>query len=185
MQNLLHFSWHNSIVMLPFTPHQSLYFNKSPLRNHTEPFCRHSSTTKSFGPLRGGFLYFPREFAAGLPACNSSYYAPWHLENCISRLDLDTAPWPRTKRERSRTTPLQHRGRNADSVQAATTSKRHFYCNLHSQHWKPKSSLKVVSSFWTEKAISKYRPVATISKVEITSHWPVVLVGECLPQTLL
>ena len=32
--------------------------------------------------------------------------------------------------------------------------------------------------------ISKYRPVATISKFEIVSHWPVVLVGECLPQTL-
>ena len=30
----------------------------------------------------------------------------------------------------SRITPLQHRGRNADSVQAATTSKRHFYWNL-------------------------------------------------------
>jgi len=35
------------------------------------------------------------------------------------------------------------------------------------------------------KAISKYRPVATISKVEIAAHFPVVLVGECLPQTLL
>lgn len=35
-----------------------------------------------------------------------------------------------------------------------------------------------------EKAISKYRPVATISKIEIVSHWPVVLVGECLPQAL-
>ena len=89
------------------------------------------------------------------------------------------------KMRASRTTPLQHRGRNPDSVQAATTSKRHFYCNLHSQHWKPKSSLKVVSSFWTEKAISKYRPVATISKFEIVAHRPVVLVGECLPQTLL
>ena len=36
-----------------------------------------------------------------------------------------------------------------------------------------------------EKAISKYRPVATISKFEIASHIPVVLVGECLPQTPL
>ena len=33
-----------------------------------------------------------------------------------------------------------------------------------------------------EKAISKYRPVATISKIEIAAHFPVVLVGECLPQ---
>ena len=41
---------------------------------------------------------------------------------------------------------------------------------VHSQLWKPKSSLKSVFSFWTEKAISKYRPVATISKVEIASH---------------
>ena len=37
----------------------------------------------------------------------------------------------------------------------------------------------------TEKAESKYRPVATISQIEISSHAPVVLVGECLPQTLL
>ena len=36
-----------------------------------------------------------------------------------------------------------------------------------------------------EKAESKYRPVATISQIEIASHAPVVLVGECLPQTLL
>ena len=85
----------------------------------------------------------------------------------------------------SRTTPLQHRGRNADSVQAVTTSKRHFYCNLYFQLWKPRFNLKSVFSFWTEKAISKYRPVAAISKIEIASHIPVVLVGECLPQTLL
>ena len=70
----------------------------------------------------------------------------------------------------SRTTPLQHRGRNADSVQAVTTSKRHFYCNLYFQLWKPRFSLKSVFSFWTEKAISKYRPVATISNFEIASH---------------
>ncbi len=37
----------------------------------------------------------------------------------------------------------------------------------------------------TEKAESKYRPVATISQIEIAPHAPVVLVGECLPQTLL
>ena len=37
----------------------------------------------------------------------------------------------------------------------------------------------------TEKAESKYRPVATISQIEIASHDLVVLVGECLPQTLL
>src|SRR5699024_5896573 len=36
-----------------------------------------------------------------------------------------------------------------------------------------------------KKAISKYRPMATISKFEIAAHLPVVLVGECLPQTLL
>ena len=89
------------------------------------------------------------------------------------------------KMRASRTTPLQYRGRNADSVQAVTTSKRHFYCNLYFQLWKPKSGLKVVSSFWTEKAISKYRSVATISKFEIAVHIPVVLVGERLPQTLL
>ena len=35
------------------------------------------------------------------------------------------------------------------------------------------------------KVKSKYRPVATISQIEIAPHAPVVLVGECLPQTLL
>ena len=35
------------------------------------------------------------------------------------------------------------------------------------------------------KVKSKYRPVATISQIEIASHAPVLLVGECLPQTLL
>ena len=35
------------------------------------------------------------------------------------------------------------------------------------------------------KVKSKYRPVATISQIEIASHASVVLVGECLPQTLL
>ena len=49
-------------------------------------------------------------------------------------------------------------------------NRRHFYWHLHSQLWKPKSSLKAVFSFWTGKAISKYRPVATISKIEIASH---------------
>src|SRR5699024_6486621 len=28
-----------------------------PPRSHTEPFCRRLPPTKSFGPLRGGFLY--------------------------------------------------------------------------------------------------------------------------------
>ena len=42
----------------------------------------------------GAVSYIPREFAAGRPACNSSYP---NLENCMSRLDLDTAPRPRTK----------------------------------------------------------------------------------------
>ena len=36
-----------------------------------------------------------------------------------------------------------------------------------------------------EKVKSKYRPVATISQIEIAPHAPAVLVGECLPQTLL
>ena len=64
-------------------------------------------------------------------------------------------------------------------------NRRHFYWYLYSQLWKTKSSLKSVFSIRTKKAISKYRPVATISKVEIASHISVVLVGECLPQTLL
>ena len=84
--------------MVSSNPYKALYYAKLPSRNHTEPFCRRLSPTKSFGPLRGGFLYFPREFAAGRPACNSLYL---HLENYMSRLDLDTAPRPRTKRERA------------------------------------------------------------------------------------
>ena len=40
-------------------------------------------------PCGAAFFIFPREFAAGPPACNSSYP---NLENCMSRLDLDTAP---------------------------------------------------------------------------------------------
>ena len=35
------------------------------------------------------------------------------------------------------------------------------------------------------KVKSKYRPVTTISQIEIAPHALVVLVGECLPQTLL
>ena len=80
--------------MISSNPYKPLHCDKPPLRSHAEPFCRRLSPTKSFGPLRGGFLYIPREFAAGPPACNSSYP---HLENSISRLDLDTAPRPRTK----------------------------------------------------------------------------------------
>ena len=80
--------------MVSSNPYQPLYCDKLPPCNHTEPFCRRTPPTKSFGPLRGGFLYIPREFAAGQPACNSSYP---HLENFMSRLDLDTAPRPRTK----------------------------------------------------------------------------------------
>ena len=84
--------------MVSSNPYKPLHCDKLPSRSHTEPFCRRLSPTKSFGPLRGGFLYFPREFAAGRPACNSLYL---HLENYMSRLDLDTAPRPRTKRERA------------------------------------------------------------------------------------
>ena len=79
--------------MVSSNPYQPLYCDKLPSRNHTEPFCRRTPPTKSFGPLRGGFSYFSREFAAGRPSCNSS--CP-HLENCMSRLDLDTAPRPHT-----------------------------------------------------------------------------------------
>ena len=79
--------------MISSYSHETLYYTKPPLRNHTEPFCRRFPPTKSFGLLRGGFLYIPREFADGRPACNSSYP---HLESYMSRLDLDTVPRPRT-----------------------------------------------------------------------------------------
>ena len=49
-------------------------------------------------------------------------------------------------------------------------NRRHFYWHPHSQLWKSKSRLKSVFSIRTEKSISKYRPVATISKFEIASH---------------
>ena len=57
-------------------------------------------------------------------------------------------------------------------MQAATpANRRYFYWHPHSQLWKTKSSLKTVFSIWTEKAISKYRPVATISKKD----WRLIL----------
>ena len=163
-------------------PYNPLYCDKQPSRNHTEPFCRHSPTTKSFGPLRGGFLYIPREFAAGPPACNSSYP---HLENCISRLDLDTVPRPRTKcgraGQRRCNTGAGTQIRCKRRPQARDTSIG--TCALPALE--TEIQFEICIFVLDEKAISKYRPVATISKFEIASHIPVVLVGECLPQTLL
>ena len=75
-------------------PYQPLYCDKQPSRNRTEPFCRHSPTTKSFGPLRGGFLIFRENLQ---PDHRPAILHTAHLENHMSRLDLDTAPQPRTK----------------------------------------------------------------------------------------
>lgn len=60
----------------PVSQIRSLHLHKAsirfylPPRSHTEPFCRHSSTTKSFGPCEADFLFFDR-FAAGQPVRNS------------------------------------------------------------------------------------------------------------------
>ena len=118
-------------------------------------------------PCGAAFFILTREFAAGRPACNSSYP---NLENCMSRLDLDTAPRPRRNAgepDNAAATQGQERRFGASGDHA---NRRHFYLHPHSQLWKPRSSLKSVFLFWTEKAISKYRPVATISKIEIASH---------------
>ena len=131
--------------------------------------------------MRGGFLYISREFAAGRPACNSSYP---HLESYMSRLDLDTASRPRTN------------AGEPDNAAATQGQERRFGASGdHKQETlllapalpalEIKIQFEICIFVLDEKAISKYRPVATISKVEIASHIPVVLVGECLPQTLL
>ena len=152
--------------MVSSNPYQLLYYNEPPLRSHTEPFCRHSPTTKSFGPLRGGFLYFPREFAAGLPACNSSYP---HLESYMSRLDLDTAPRPRRnvgEPDNAAVTQGQERrfGTNGEHKQETL-----LFANTP-QLLKGRTRFETSKRKMSRKAISKYRPVATISKIEIASH---------------
>ena len=72
---------------------------------HTRHFtmlnCRPATTPNHFAaacprqnplvPCGAAFFILTREFADGRPACNSLYP---HLENCMSRLDLDTAPRP-------------------------------------------------------------------------------------------
>ena len=118
-------------------------------------------------PCGAAFLYFERicSRATGL-----QFFIPALLKLHEPSGSGYRAMTPRKTRA-SRITPLQHRGRNADSVQAATPANRkHFYWHPHSQLWKPRSSLKSVFSIRMEKAISKYRPVATISKIEIVSH---------------
>lgn len=53
----------------PVSQIRSLHLHKAcirfylPPRSHTEPFCRHSSTTKSFGPCEADF-YFSKRLAA-------------------------------------------------------------------------------------------------------------------------
>ena len=79
--------------MVSSNPYKPLYYDKPPLRSHTEPFCRRLSPTKSFGLMRGGFLIFRENLQ---PGNRPAILHTMHLENCISRLDLDTAPRPRT-----------------------------------------------------------------------------------------
>ena len=153
--------------MISSYPYQPLYCDKSPSRYHTEPFCRRLSPTKSFGPLRGGFLIFRENLQTG--------DRPAILHTCT--LKTAQAVWIWIPRH----DPAQNAGEpdNAAVTQGQERrfgasgdprNRRHFYWHLHSQLWKSKSSLKSVFSIRTEKTISKYRPVATISKIEIVSH---------------
>ena len=106
-----------------------------------------------------------------------------HLENCISRPDWIQRHDPAQMRA-SLTTPLQNRGRNLIRGERRPHKQETSRFTFTLPSFKPEFVLLFGFSKLTEKVESKYRPVATISQIEIASHAPVVLVGECLPQTL-
>ena len=107
-----------------------------------------------------------------------------YLENCISRPDWIQRHDPAELRA-SLTTPLQNRGRNLIRRERRPHKQETSRFAFALPAFKPDFVFSFGFSKLTEKAESKYRPVATISQIEIASHDLVVLVGECLPQTLL
>ena len=107
-----------------------------------------------------------------------------HLENCISRPDWIQSHDPAEMRA-SLTTPLQNRGRNLIRGERRPHKQETSRFTFALPAFKTEFVFSFGFSKLTEKAESKYRPVATISQIEIASHDLVVLVGECLPQTLL
>jgi len=107
-----------------------------------------------------------------------------YLDNCISCPDWiqrhDSA-----ELRASLTTPLQNRGRNLIRGERRPHKQETSRFTFALPAFKTEFVFSFEFSKLMEKAESKYRPVATISQIEIASHAPVVLVGECLPQTLL
>ena len=148
-----------------------------PPRSHPDPFCRHSSTTKSFARR---IFYFLIDLQPG----NRFAILVMHLENCISRPDWIQSHDSAEMRA-SLTTPLQNRGRNLIRGERRPHKQETSRFKFALPAFETEFVLLFGFSKLTEKAESKYRPVATISQIEIASHAPVVLVGECLPQTLL
>ena len=120
--------------------------------------CRSAATPNHFAAIHlrqntlvlcgAVFSYIPREFAAGRPACNSSYP---HFENFMSRLNLDTAPRPRTNAGEPDNAAATQGQERRFGASGDPRNRRHFYWHLHSQLWKTKSSLKSVFLFWTKK----------------------------------
>ena len=107
-----------------------------------------------------------------------------HLDNFISRPDWIQRHDPAQMRE-SLITPLQNRGRNLIRGERRPHKQETSRFTFALPSFKTEFVFSFGFAKLTEKAESKYRPVATISQIEIASHDLVVLVGECLPQTLL
>ena len=128
-----------------------------------------------------GAFFFSRDLRPG----NRFAILHTHLDNRISRPDWiqrhDLA-----ELRASLTTPLQNRGRNLIRGERRTTTDTSIHIHTPMPGFEnlyPLLNLDFQNL--RKKAKSKYRPVATISQIEIASHALVVLVGECLPQTLL
>ena len=90
------------------------------------------------------------------------------------------------KMRASRTTPLQHRGRNADPVQAATPvigDTSIGTCALPALE--TEIQFEICIFILDGKSDKQVSTCGHNFKIEVVSHIPVVLVGECFPQTLL
>ena len=168
----------NPITSLTQSLYSILSSAPQPHRTILPPFIY----DKILWPLRGGFFIFLKDLQPlddHRPAI-----LVMHLENCISRPDWIQRHDPAQMRV-SLTTPLQNRGRNLIRGERRPHKQETSRFTFALPAFKPEFVLLFGFSKLTEKAESKYRPVATISQIEIASHAPVVLVGECLPQTLL
>ena len=139
-------------------------------------------------PKSGGVFVFPSK-ALGKTEKEGALWgwiSTWGyiIDNRISRPDWIQRHDPAEMRA-SLTTPLQNRGRNLIRGERRPHKQETSRFTLALPAFKPDFVFSFEFSKLTEKAESKYRPVATISQIEIASHAPVVLVREYLPQTLL